>query len=168
LALLGGCASMSDKECLVVNWQNKGFRDGRLGFPLSRVVDHRDACASVGVVPNLDRYRRGHAQGIREYCTPANAVEEGRAGKPYRNACPPQLEDEFLYFYEQGRRVYDAQKEVERLNRESKRLERQLDKADSRRERRHLRRELRDLDERLRRARDTVADEERLLNYRRY
>src|SRR5690554_6332159 len=92
---LGGCASMSEKECLTVNWEEQGFRDGRAGHPRARVEDHRDACSKVGVIPDLVRYQKGREQGVLEYCTPQNALAEGRVGRHYRNACPVSLERDF-------------------------------------------------------------------------
>lgn len=164
--ILSGCATMSEKECLTANWHDQGYRDGSRGWPASRVMDHSEACAGVGVVPDMGRYRKGHARGVLEYCTPANAVSEGRAGQPYRNVCPARLEGEFLLYYRQGQRAYEAQRRVDRLNQESSQLERELKKAKDADSRHRLRKELRDLDRRLERARDDLADQDRRIPYR--
>lgn len=156
---------MSEKECLTANWYDQGYRDGSKGWPASRVIDHREACAGVGVAPDMERYRNGHARGVLEYCTPANAVAEGRSGQPYRNVCPARLEGEFLRYYRQGQRAYEAQRRVDRLNQQSSQLEYELDKAKDADSRRRLRKELRTLDNRLQRARDDLADEDRHLPY---
>lgn len=155
---------MSPEECLTADWKQRGYQDGRAGFSSNRVAKHHKACAQAGVTPNLTAYRKGYNAGLMQYCTPGNAVAEGRAGKPYRNVCPPRIEDRFIYYYDRGKRVYDAEEAVDRLVRESRQLEVRLEDADSRRERRHLRHELRDLDHDLRRARGNVVDEERRLN----
>ena len=40
---LGACASMSEKDCLSVDWADQGYRDGRDGHPPSRArSDLRD------------------------------------------------------------------------------------------------------------------------------
>lgn len=163
--ILSGCASMSEKDCLTASWMDQGHRDGRQGFPLSRVEDHREACSKVGVVPDVTLYRRGHGQGILEYCTPHNAVAEGRSGRSYRNACPAALEGEFLAYYELGRRAYQAQQRLDNLNRESQRVQRTLEKEKSESQRRRLRDQLRDLDRDLRNARDDLHYEERRLPF---
>ena len=163
--VLSGCASMSEKDCLTANWVDQGYRDGRQGYPLSRVEDHREACSKVGVVPEVALYRRGHGQGVLEYCTPRNAVSEGRDGRPYRNACPAALEGEFLAYHELGMRAYQAQQRLDSLNRESQRLQRTLNKEKSESKRKRLRSQLRDLDRNLRDARDDLHFEERRLPF---
>ncbi|TKR56704.1 DUF2799 domain-containing protein [Allopusillimonas ginsengisoli] len=153
---MAGCASMSEKDCLTANWQDQGYRDGRDGLPLSRIEDHREACWKVGVVPDARQYQAGRAVGIREYCTPDRALYEGRQGRPYRNACPANLERQFLQYHQAGRRIYDAEQHVDSLNSQSRQLQNQLDKEKNASRRKQLRRELRDLDYRLQRARDDV------------
>lgn len=162
--LLSGCATMSPQECMTANWSQRGYQDGRAGFTSNRLAQHYKACSKVGVVPDTRAYHQGYDDGLRQYCTPDNAVQQGLDGKPYRGVCPPQTESEFKYYYNQGKRVYDAGEQVDRLVRESQRLERQLDDAHDRRERRQLRNALRDLDEDLRRARDDVTHEQRQLD----
>lgn len=160
---LSACASMSEEECLTADWKEQGYRDGRSGFPLSRVEEHREACAKVGVVPNVTLYTAGRNVGIREYCTPENGLNQGLAGYSYRNACPMELERDFLIQYKRGYRVYEAQQRVNTLKRDVENKERQLDKEKDDKKRRALRRELRDLDDRLMRARRDLFDEERRL-----
>lgn len=163
--LLAGCASMSEKECLHADWSAQGYRDGRQGYALSRVEDHREACAKVGIVPDIASYRAGHGQGVLLYCTVQNAVAQGRAGRPYRNACPAALEGDFLAYHQLGMRVYHAQQHLDNLNRQSQQLQRKLDKEKNEAKRRSLRNELRDLDRRLRDARDELSYEERRLTF---
>jgi len=161
--ILAACASMSEKECLSANWTDQGYRDGRDGQPLSRLEDHREACAKVGVMPNAEQYLSGREVGIREYCTPANAAREGRLGRGYRNACPMQLERNFLSYYELGYQVYQAEQRVDSLNREVQRKQRELNKEKNDAKRQELRRDLRRLDSRLSQARRELYDEERRL-----
>lgn len=163
LLLVAGCSSMSEKDCLSANWTDQGYRDGRNGQPLSRIEDHREACATVGVVPDRQQYLAGREVGIREYCTPANAVREGRLGRGYRNACPMQLERNFLAYHELGYQVYRSEQRLDSLNREMQRKQRELDKEKNDAKRQQLRRELRHLDSRLSQARRDLHDEERRL-----
>ena len=164
--ILTGCASMSEKECLSVDWRDQGYRDGLAGQPPSRVEDHREACSKVGVVPNIEQYTSGRSKGIVEYCTPQNAAREGRRGHSYRNACPPELEMRFLDNYRAGRRVYDAEQRVNNLNNQLQDAQRKLDREKDDGARKRLREDLRRLDDQLRRARDEVYDADRRLQYR--
>ncbi|NYT86430.1 DUF2799 domain-containing protein [Pollutimonas harenae] len=166
LFVVSGCATMSEGECLTADWVDQGYKDGRRGYSAARVVDHREACSSVGVVPDIVQYRKGYDQGLMQYCRPANAVAEGRAGHSYGNVCPARLEDPFLMYYRQGRAAYDAEQRVDRLNSQSRRLQRELDEEKDAEARRRLRSELQRLDRRLRRARDELAEFDRRLPYR--
>lgn len=159
--LISSCASMSEQECLSANWLDQGFRDGRNGQPLTRLQEHRQACAKVAVRPDQRLYLQGREQGIVHYCTPDNAVEEGRLGRQYRNACPAHLEYSFLLAYEQGKRVYDAEQRIEKLNRESKQLEQRLKTEKDKDNQRYIRQELRDVDRQLQGAREDMRYLER-------
>lgn len=165
LSLLGGCASMSEKECLTANWLDQGYRDGRHGEPLYRIEDHREACVKVGVVPDRVQYFKGRDKGILEYCTPANALYEGRQGRAYRQACPAHLERSFLIYYQDGKRIYDAEQQVEDLNRKSSQLQISLKKEKDQSKQNDLRSKLRDIDQELKRARDNVRYQERRIRY---
>lgn len=158
-----GCASLSEKECLTVNWTDQGYRDGRNGYPLTRMEDHREACAQVGVAVDDRQYRAGRDQGVLEYCTPENGMSEGRLGRSYRNACPARLEGAFLAHHEMGMRVYRAGQKVDSLGRQSRQLQKKLEKEKNDKERGKLRRELRELDRQLVRARNDLRREERRL-----
>lgn len=163
--LLSSCASMSEQECLTANWLDQGFRDGRNGEPLTRIEDHRQACAKVGIRPDQRLYFKGRDQGILLYCTADNAIQEGRLGRAYRNACPAHLEHRFLLAYEQGKQIYDVEQHIEKLNTESKQLEQALRKEEDRDQYRYLRQELRDIDRQLQRAREDLRYLERRLGY---
>ena len=146
IILLTGCSSMTEQECLTANWLDQGFRDGRSGQPVTRIADHRKACAKVGVLPDQVLYVQGRDQGIVHYCTPINGLTVGRQGLPYRNVCPAALEHEFLVSYEKGKRLYDAEQLVESLNEDTRQLELLLRDEDDRDRRRDLRRHIWELD----------------------
>ncbi|WP_319784053.1 DUF2799 domain-containing protein [Oceanisphaera sp. IT1-181] len=152
--LLTGCASMSKQECLTANWLDQGFRDGRSGQPLTRIVDHRQACTKVGVIPKDTLYFQGRDQGIVHYCTSENGLAVGRQGHPYRNACPAALEHKFLVSYKQGKQLYEAEQRIEALSQDTHQLELLLRDEDDREQRRYLRHHIRGLDWELQRARD--------------
>lgn len=163
LLALSGCASMTPEECRTANWYEQGLRDGTRGQPRSYVEEHREACTKVGVVPDAALWEKGRAKGIRQYCTPHNGLEVGRRGGSYRNACPPELEGDFLDAYRAGKRVYDAEQRLNRLTNDQRNKESELRRAKEDKDRKRLREQLRDLDYRVRDARNDLYYEERRL-----
>ena len=165
VVLISSCASMTENQCLTANWLDQGFRDGRNGQALSRLEEHRQACAKVGVTPDSQLYLKGRDQGVLHYCTPQNALQEGLKGGSYRNACPAHLEHDFLLSYEQGKQIYDAEQRVEKLNQQSTQLDNKLKTERDKEERRYLRQELRDIDRLLQQAREDMRYLEKRLRY---
>ena len=109
VALLGGCATMSESECLTVDWQTVGFEDGVAGYSGDRIGQHRKACAKHGVSPDLVGYQRGREAGLREYCQPANGFRVGSHGGSYAGICPAELDGAFTTAYESGRQLYSLE-----------------------------------------------------------
>lgn len=162
---LSACASLSEKECLTVNWGDLGYRDGRQGHALSRIEDHRQACSKVGMTPNSEQYLAGREKGLLEYCTPASALHEGRLGRRYRHACPAQLESMFMAYHGLGLAVYTAQQQWDSLDRQVQQMQRSLDKEKEETKRKQLRVELRELERRSRRARDELRRAEQRVRF---
>ena len=61
LALLQGCASMSENECLNADWRLIGQDDGQSGKPRSILGAYRKDCAQYGGTPNQHEYEEGRA-----------------------------------------------------------------------------------------------------------
>ena len=80
LLSLSACATLDEKECRSVNWRELGLRDGRMGYPASRLAEHQEACGEFGIRPDPGAYARGRLDGLETYCQPRNAVQEGLAG----------------------------------------------------------------------------------------
>ena len=57
--LVSGCASMTQDQCRHADWAERGQRDGREGYSLSRIDEHREACAKVDVRPDTARWQLG-------------------------------------------------------------------------------------------------------------
>lgn len=62
LALLAGCASMSDTECRSANWYDVGYRDGRLKLQ-SQAAVYAQQCERHGVKVDAARYEEGLRHG---------------------------------------------------------------------------------------------------------
>jgi hypothetical protein len=102
LVFISGCASMSKSECASANWETRGSLDGQNGSPLSLLSSHAKACAKIGVSPNAGLYNKGHANGVKLYCTPRNALAKGRINAEYNDVCPVALEATFLSSFVDG------------------------------------------------------------------
>lgn len=106
---LGSCATMSEEQCLVGAWSERGYDDGAEGLPTSRLDDHAEACAEHGVTPDATAYFEARESGLSAYCTPQRGFRAGREGGSYAGVCPAPLEQDFLPAYEDGRIVNQAE-----------------------------------------------------------
>jgi len=130
LALCACAGTMNKDECRTVDWRTVGYEDGVAGRPGDRIGQHRKACAAAGVAPDLDAYRAGRDEGLREYCQPRNGYRAGANGAEYYDTCPADLEPAFVAAYESGRELYvrerrvaDAEAGIDNRRRELARLE---------------------------------------------
>ena len=136
--LLGGCAVMSESECLTADWHTVGERDGRDGRVMTHLEKYYDACAQFGVYPDDDAYREGRELGLTYYCTEDSGYQEGRIGQGYRGVCPLTLEPFFLDGYNVGISVRQTLESVHRVDygidstrEEITRLEEQIEELES-------------------------------------
>ena len=113
IVLISGCASMSESECQMADWRAIGFEDGAMGRSSSRIGEHRSACADHGVAPDHSAYKEGYAEGVREYCTPAEGFARGKRGAAYTGFCPNDLRDAFVAGYKLGKKHYQIKKEID-------------------------------------------------------
>ena len=137
--VLGGCATLNESECRSADWQTIGLEDGGKGLPVTTVGRHRKACADYGVKPDLAAYRRGHEAGVVSFCTPRNGFIRGKAGRSHYDVCPPDLRDGFLAGYEDGRELYELERERDQVRRNLRTAEENLEDTQERLERREAR-----------------------------
>lgn len=112
--LLSACSTttLNEDECRMVDWRTLGYEDGVAGHSGERISAHRKACAEHGIRPDLDAYRAGRADGLREYCQPHNGYRAGTSGAVYYDSCPPDLAPGFVVAYESGRQLYVRERRV--------------------------------------------------------
>ena len=48
IALLSGCATLSESQCAANDWQTVGYSDGARGQDSSRLLNHQNACMKHG------------------------------------------------------------------------------------------------------------------------
>jgi hypothetical protein len=134
LVLVGGCASLSEQECLLGDWRAIGFEDGTQGQPPTRIADHRDACARHGVSPNLDLWRLGYEEGLPLYCTRANGFRVGATGATYHGVCNGPGSGDFLKAMNDGGILYSLRQDRDHARSDIASLEDELDRLHDRRE----------------------------------
>lgn len=112
LLLVQGCASLNREECLVADWYLIGYQDGVAGKTSAAVGTYRKDCAAYAVVPDLEAYQAGRAEGLLEYCKADNGYRLGKSGRGFPVLCPGHLEADFRAAYNQGREIYLARTAV--------------------------------------------------------
>lgn len=127
--LAGGCASLSEQECRGGDWVSVGRKDGTAGLPPDELDKHRDACRKHDVTPDAKNYRRGHAQGLKLYCTAPSGYVAARRGEIYREVCPAGSQ-KFLEAFRRGREVHNLVEEVRELRQRSEELQLQAMSGD--------------------------------------
>lgn len=127
---ISGCATMSGDECVTSDWQTIGFEDGSRGYGAERLGEHRKACAKHGVTPDLQAYRDGRAEGLREFCQPARGFNLGSRGGNYNGVCPAESEVAFLDAYRAGYHLYELQANVNSANYRINAKQNELDRID--------------------------------------
>ncbi len=104
----GGCATMSESECINADWREIGRNDGLEGRRQEQLARHYDACVKYGITPDRDQYMEGREAGLTVYCTQDSGYWEGRNGAGYQRVCPAISEHAFLAGYRAGQAVFDA------------------------------------------------------------
>jgi hypothetical protein len=115
VVMLWACSStatMGEKECGAIDWRAIGYEDGVAGRSGAQIGAHRRACSKYGIAPNLEAYRLGRAEGLREFCQPHNGYRAGVTGAPYYDVCPADLAAGFLAQYRAGHELYGYEQRV--------------------------------------------------------
>lgn len=125
--LLPGCATLSKQECMTGNWQTIGYTDGVAGYYADRLASHAKACAKAGVAPDYQAWELGRQQGLKQYCTPANAYALGQRGRQLNGVCPSAVMPQLQQLNAQGREYYTLSNQ---LTQEKNQLKEYLDEYD--------------------------------------
>ena len=112
LVWLQGCATLNKDECLAADWRLIGYQDGAAGKSTGVLGGYREDCAEYAVVPDLDRYQAGRAEGLLEFCKADNGYRLGETGRGFPAVCPAQLEGDFRAAYQRGKEIYRARSAV--------------------------------------------------------
>jgi hypothetical protein len=114
VVMLTACSTgtMSQNECGSVDWRTIGYEDGVAGRSGAQIGVHRRACAKYSITPDLEAYRLGRTEGLREFCQPHNGYRAGVTGAPYYDVCPADLAPSFLAQYQAGHELYVHEQRV--------------------------------------------------------
>jgi hypothetical protein len=129
--VLGGCASMSESQCLVADWQRVGFADGAAGIGETRLAEYVTDCGKIGITPNAAAYLRGRDEGIVGFCRPANGWREGvlgHAGKEIACRGQPGYE-RFARNLQAGLQLYRINEQIQQNQQEIYRLQTRLENS---------------------------------------
>ncbi len=114
LPFVTSCASLSEESCIAGDWATIGYKDGTNGQLVSYVDKHREACAEYGVSPDVETWARYRLEGLKEYCTPANAYSLGRDGRRMNDVCRQNRESLQLANY-YGLQYFEISEDIEDL-----------------------------------------------------
>ena len=103
---LSGCATVSESQCRVGDWQTLGKEAGFNGADQSRFFDNSKDCANYGIRGNAADFETGRQQGLKHYCTSNGGLNAGRRGYEYKGVCSGPAELEFMRGYLTGRELY--------------------------------------------------------------
>jgi len=126
---LSGCATLSEEECLNADWRVIGYEDGAKGYAASRIGQHREACSKHNVVPDMQAYRAGRGEGLKEFCRPQNGYRLGLRGRSYAGVCPSTLEPRFVDAYNYGKKIHGVNRRISAKERERKRQAQNLEQT---------------------------------------
>jgi ribosome modulation factor len=107
---------VSKHQCLVGDWQTVGYQDGLNGVQSTALLRHQNTCLKYDVTPDRDAYLLGWRDGVLRYCQPDHAFDVGSRGARYGNVCPDHLDSAFRTAFNEGRRLYLAQAEIDNLH----------------------------------------------------
>ena len=129
--VLSGCATMSEDECLMSDWNAIGYEDGSRGYTMEQFSNRRQACAKHGVAPDFRAYQAGRNEGLVSFCQPSRGYNLGVSGGTYHGVCDVALEEEFLDGYRVGQQLYSLRSNVQVANNRIYSKERELERVAS-------------------------------------
>jgi hypothetical protein len=113
--LLASCETMSAEQCQAADWGQLGFSDASSNGA-DRFDTRSHSCAEKGFTADADAYRNGFGRGIRDFCVPERGFSLARNGGSFSGQCPADLAGGFNDGYSDGRRVHEAQANIDQAN----------------------------------------------------
>lgn len=124
---LTACSTMTQKECLVADWQDVGYADGAAGQTMTLFNERASDCIKYGIAANRDSYLQARKEGLKTYCTREKGYEQGANGRTYHGVCEGQAAKHFLSGYQKGKHIYNQKSKVSSIERDIRSVERKID-----------------------------------------
>lgn len=131
LALLAGCATLSEQQCHSVDWWQLGHADARAGADPGHVHLHREACQRFGIAPDAQAWLAGYGEALPLFCNAAQGYRHGSRNGHYHGQCPPDLEPAFLAGLHLGQELHETDQRIAEQDREIERLRRAMRAEDA-------------------------------------
>jgi hypothetical protein len=102
LLVLTGCSSVTRDKCHTTDWYKKGLEDASRNGK-EYFTEYKRECINAGATINVaeSSYRKGIADGMKNWCNYTNGLSEGLAGRKSTPQCD-QISTSFVKGYEQG------------------------------------------------------------------
>lgn len=118
LCACAGKPTVSEFQCRAGDWETIGYRDGSAGMRSTQLLAHQEACGEFGIIPQRESYLAGWNSGLYEYCSAENGFNLGQRGSRHNSVCQGDLLEPFSTAYADGRQLYLARSEVNRLQKQ--------------------------------------------------
>ena len=105
--------SLTEEECTTGNWSELGVKDGARGLDDTHFDRYAKRCAKFDATPDRNAWEVGRQEGLKIYCTPANAYQLGKKGRRLRSSCAADLAAKMQIAYDDGRELYDIQRDIQ-------------------------------------------------------
>lgn len=112
--LVTGCASLPSKteiDCTALDWHALGVADGTAGRYAYEVGRYKKRCPAIK--PELAVWEAGRSEGLKSYCTKANAFALGQSGRNFNQVCPEEGLLELQQSYSLGYQQYYQRQRLE-------------------------------------------------------
>ncbi len=129
LVIIAACAPISKEQCNLGDWYGIGLSDGMAGHTLSRLTQIQKKCAKTGVVVDLNQYKAGRSEGLKQFCTPQTAFSRGSKGYSNNNVCPSNVATKFNTAYGYGYALYAQKKKIKNIDSEIANVSQDLGEA---------------------------------------
>ncbi|MCQ8185605.1 DUF2799 domain-containing protein [Parvularcula maris] len=91
--IAASCATLSENQCNVADWEMLGVEDGQNGQTVARYNRYVEDCGRHGIAPDRVSWQRGYDRGLESFCTPQGVYQAGlrRRGSPSACGGDPDL-----------------------------------------------------------------------------
>lgn len=89
--------------------EHTGLLDGQAGTPANAINTRLPICNRAAVSLNVTNYLKGHAQGLKHFCTYQNGNNIAMTGRRLPEVCPKELNANFSKGWQTGQQIYCAQ-----------------------------------------------------------